>query len=229
MKIQTAPAPVSSRHQTVNHSNPLPSREEAGRELAKRLSRFANSKDTLILALPEGGVPVAAEMAHSLQLPFDILLIGKLTLPNWPAGNLGAMTSNGVRMLNIAMIDRMHLSEADINAAVLRQSLELARREKLYRGRHGSLDVADHTVILVDDGTTACSTVRNAVRLLRRQHAERIIVAMPAACHHAACDLRLETDAVITLAEPKSRSCVGKYFKHFPRTTPEDVRRLLER
>jgi putative phosphoribosyl transferase len=227
VKTQDTPRTIPSRHQTVNHSKPLPSREEAGRELAKRLNGFSRSKDTVILALPEGGVTVAAEIAEILHLPLDILLIGKISLPT--AGNLGAITSNGVRMLNIALIDRMHLSEADINAAVLRQLLELARKERLYRGGHRSIDVADHTVILVDDGTTPCSTMRNAVRLVRRQHAERIIVATPAACHHAACDLRMETDDVIALAEPKSHSCVGSYFKHFPHVTPEDVRRLLDR
>jgi predicted phosphoribosyltransferase len=202
-------------------------RREAGRELARRLSRFAGSMDAVVLALPKGGVAVGAEIARTLGLPFDVLLVGRITAPGCGDTALGAITSGGVRLLNNAMIDRLGLNETDVRNAVLKECRHLARREKIYRGQRPSLEIADQTVILVDDGTASCSTVRNAIRLLRRQHAERVVVAMPAACHHTACDMRMEADEVLTLAEPSSPVTVGQWFDSFPRTKAADVRRLL--
>lgn len=213
----------------MNKLRRFASREEAGRALASRLMAMALADlgDTVVLALPNGGVPVGAEVARVLKIPFDVLLVGRITTAKCGNAALGAITGGGVRMLNCEMIDRLHLSDAEINAAILRESLELARRERLYRGHHPSLMVADHTVILVDDGTTQCETIRNAIRLLRRQHVVRIIVALPTACRHAACDLRLEADEVATLTEASSPVHAERYFKHFPPPTDSEVRRLL--
>lgn len=202
------------------------SRQDAGCALARRLSGFA-APDAVVLALPKGGAAVGAEIARVLQLPFDILLMDRITAPGCGETPLGAITSGGVRMLNTAMIDRLHLSDEVVRGAVLRKALRLARREKLYRSHRASVDVADHRVILADDGTASCSTLRNAIRLLRRQHADRVVVAVPVACHHAACDLRMEADEVVTLEEPSAETSVGKWFESFPPTTAAEVRRIL--
>ena len=206
---------------------PLGSREEAGRDLAERLAKFNGLKNAIVLALPNGGVPVGAEVAGILNLRFDILLVGDITTPSPCGTTLGAITCGGVRMLDCAMIDHLHLSDAEVKSAVLRASIELAQRERFFRGHKPSLNVADHTVILVDDGTTPCATVRNAVRLLRRQHAERIIVALPVACRHVTCDLRHEACEVVTLSEPVSPASVGKWCKRLPVTPDSEVRELL--
>ena len=203
-------------------------RMEAGRELAKKLAKFANDPQVVVLAIPKGGVTVGAEIADALGHPLDVLLLGKVTAPGCGDTPLGAVTSGGVRLLNSAMIDRLHLSDEEVREAVLRECVEIARRERLYRGDHPSLEVADRTVILVDDGSTPCSTVRNAIRLLRRQHAERIVVALPAVCRHSACDLRFETDEVVTLAEPSSPTPAGRWFREFPPTTDREVRTVLD-
>lgn len=204
------------------------SRQEAGRSLAKRLAGFT-ATDGVVLALPKGGATVGAEIAHLLQLPFDVLLMDRITAPGCGEAPLGAITSGGVRMLNSAMIDSLHLSDDVVRGAVLRKALRLARRERLYRNHHSSLDVADRTVILVDDGTATCATLCNAIRLLRRQHAEHVVVAVPVACQHAACDLRMEADEVVTLAEPTVEISAGKWFDSFPPTTAAEVRRILSR
>lgn len=208
-------------------SPPFTSRQEAGRALARRLEGFARRNDTVVLAIPDGGVPVAAEIAKSLRLPLDLILIEKIITTSCRSKQLGAITSGGVRILNSAMIDHLHLSDAEIKAAILRKSLEIARRESLYHKNHVSLDLADHSVILVDDGSTSCSTLRNAIRLLHRQHVEHIIVALPATCHHAACDLKMEADDVVTLVEPRSRAFARNCLKQLPRTTLSEVRELL--
>jgi predicted phosphoribosyltransferase len=226
VKLQNISKPVRS-HENLNKMQRFCCREEAGRKLAERLAGFTDSRDAIVLAMPNGGVPVAAEVARLLKVPFDILLVAKITADGCRDAELGTITGGGVRMLDCALIDRLHLSDSEINSAILKKSLELAKREKRYRGNQQSLEVADHAVILVDDGSTPCATIRNAIRLLRRQHAERIVVALPAACHHAACDLRMEADEVVTLAEPQTLIRPGKWFKRFPRTTVSEVRRLL--
>lgn len=202
-------------------------RQDAGRALAKRLQKFHDSPDAVVLALPKGGVPVGVEIARRLALPIDVLLIARITTPGCGDTPLGAITSGGVRMLNCAMIDRLHLGEEEIRAAVLKESIEITRRERLYRSDRPSIDVADRTVILVDDGSSPCSTVRCAIRLLHRQHADHVVVAMPATCHHAACDLRMEADEVVTLAEPSGEVPASKWFVNFSPPTPEEIRRIL--
>lgn len=202
------------------------SRQDAGRALAKRLAGYA-ATDAVVIALPKGGVAVGAEIAHLLQLPFDVLLMDRITAPGCVETPLGAITSGGVRMLNLEMIDRLRLSDEVVRGAVLRKALRLARRERFYHSNHPSVDVADRTVILVDDGAASCATLRNAIRLLHRQHTEHVVVAVPFTCKNAACDLRLEANLVITLEEPAVDIAAGKWFESFPPTTTAEVRRIL--
>lgn len=219
---------MTTTDKSMHHSmsKRLGSREEAGRALSKRLARFA-ATDAVVLALPKGGVTVGSEIAHLLQLSFDVLLMDRITAPGCIGTPLGAITSGGVRMLNSAMIDRLHLSEDAVRCAVLRKALRLARRERLYRRHHSSVDVADRTVILVDDGTASCTTLRTAIRLLYRQHAEHVVVAVPFTCKHAACDLRMEADEVVTLEESSVEIEAGEWFESFPPTTSAEVVRIL--
>jgi len=189
------------------------SRREAGQALAKLLSKYAGDPESVVLALPKGGVAVGAEIAHLLGLPFDLLLVDRITAPGCRDTTLGAITSGGVRMLNCALIDRLQISDEDVRRAVLRKAVRLTRRERLYRSERPSIDVADRKVILVDDGSASCDTMRNAIRLLRRQHVDHVIVAVPVTCHHAACDLRLEADELISLVEPSSQVPAAKWFE----------------
>jgi predicted phosphoribosyltransferase len=205
----------------------LPSRRTAGRNLAQRLTKFSGCRDVVVLALPKGGAEVGAEIAAFLKLPFDVLLVRKIITPGPEHAVLGAITSGGVRILNCALIDHLHLSDSEVRAAVLGECMELCRSERLYRGEAPSIDVADQTVILVDDGGTPCATIRDAIRLLRRQHVERIVFVTPATCHHSACDLRREADEVVTLSEPSKPVAVGKWLKHVHRATDDKVCRLM--
>lgn len=203
------------------------SREEAGRDLASKLQKFSSVRDVIVLALPKGGVQVGAAVAAMLKHPFDILLVRKITAPGCADATLGAITRGGVRTLNCAMIDRLNLTESEISAAILKESLALARSEKRFRGDHPALEVADQTVILVDDGTSSCAMLRDAIHLLRRLHADQVVVALPALNHSAACDLRLEADEVVILAEPQYHVPTPRWYKCFPRTTDAEVRGLL--
>jgi predicted phosphoribosyltransferase len=203
------------------------SREEAGRKLAQRLAKYSITGNTIVLALPNGGVPVGAEIAGFLNKPFDVLLVERILAPGSDGAPLGALTGGGVRMLNSAMIDRLQLSKPEVNSAVLDGSMRLARREKRCRGKKAAIEIADRTVILIDDGTAPCEVIRAAVRLLRRQHADRVIVALPVACQDIVSDLRMEADHVVTLAEPKCPENAGNWYDLFPKTTDADVCQLL--
>jgi predicted phosphoribosyltransferase len=196
-----------------------PNLREAGREIAERLARFSRSRDAVILALPNGGASVGAEIARSLGIPADVLVVGKITAHGCGGMPIGAITCGGVRLLNHAMIERLNLSRPEVNAAVLRGALRQARREKLCRGRKPGVEVEDRTVILVDDGSTPCIVLRDAIRLLRRRHVERVVLAMPSACRHHAGELRMEADEFVTLDEPamNRRPCRAG---HSPRNTP---------
>lgn len=212
------------------HANPhhrFGTREEAGRKLAEKLGRFSREPDTVVLALPKGGVPVGAEIARRLNKPFDVLLVGRIHVRHGGRTMLGAITTGGVRILDSATIDRLHVTQSEIHAAVLKESLKLSRREKLYRDQRPSVEVADKTVILTDDGTTSCETICNSIRLLRRRHVERVVLALPAACRHSACSLRMETVELVTLAEPEAPETVAKWIGSFPETSIDYVRALL--
>lgn len=220
-------------HAPTHTSQSFMNRHQAGQALAgilpKKLSKFRDAANVVVMAMPKGGVAVGAEIAAVLRVPLDVLLVAKITMPGCGSTPLGAITSGGVRMLNTALIDNLHLSRDEVNAAVLRECQHIAHQEKIYRGDHPSLDVADRTVILVDDGTTPCSTLRCAIRLLRREHADHIVVALPALCRHSACDLRYEADEVVTLAEPSYPAPPSRWFHDFPPTTEHEVRELLDR
>jgi putative phosphoribosyl transferase len=203
-------------------------REEAGRQLAKRLAKFAAVKNAVVLGMPRGGIPVGVEIARQLGLPFDVLLMSRIPSPGCGELPLGAITSGGVRVLNGAMIDRLRLSDREVRDAVLREATQLAMREKNYRKMLPSIDVADQNVIITDDGTTHLSVICDAIHLLRRQHVEHVVVAVPTACHHSACDIRLEADEVVTLAEPSKKIPAARWFENFTPPSSEDIRCIME-
>lgn len=184
-------------------------------------------RNAVVLAIPGGAVEVGRTLATALHLPFDLLIVSPITAPAGGREPIGAMTSGGVRMLNFELIDRLHLSDAEIRGAILRKAVCVNRREQLYRDGRPSIDLADRTVILADDGASRCETIRNAIRLLHRRHAERIIIATPSACQHAACDLGMEADEFVSLAEAETPQPPTALFAQCQRTTSRRVKRLL--
>jgi predicted phosphoribosyltransferase len=202
-------------------------RVEAGRELATRLARFATADDVVILALPRGGVPVAAEVAKALGKPFDLLLVRKLGLPGWEETAMGAIASGGTVVMNDDLVEQLRVPDAEIDAAIRRETRELERREELYRGGRPPAEVTGKTVLVVDDGIATGATMLAALRLLRRQRAGRIVVATPVAPPDTVERLARDADEVVTLAEPEPFGAVGRWYEDFSQTTDDEVRRLL--
>lgn len=202
-------------------------RRDAGRQLADSLAKFADEDDLVILALPRGGVPVAAEIAKAFDKPFDLLLVRKLGVPGHEEVAMGAIASCGVQVLSDELISMLHLSPKQVDAVVQRETGELARREKLYRIGRAVPVVAGCTVIVVDDGIATGSTMSAAIALLRHQQAGRIIVAVPVAPPDTVERLREEADEVVALLEPDPFVAVGKWYDDFSQTSDEEVRDLL--
>ncbi len=202
-------------------------RNDAGRRLAGLLSRFSTDEGLLILALPRGGVPVAAEIATRLERSFDVLVVRKLGVPGYEELAMGAIASGGVLVLNDPIISELRVSRAQVDAVIQQESAELVRREKLYRGSRPFPAIAGRTVMVVDDGIATGATMSAAVELLRQQKAERIVVAVPVAPPDTVARLRKEADEVVTVLEPESFSAVGHWYVDFPPTSDDEVRELL--
>jgi len=202
-------------------------RKEAGRRLATLLRTHVQRDEILILALPRGGVPVAAEIAKSLGVPFDILLVRKIGVPHHAEFAMGAIASGGVRVLNHELIAELGLGTAEVDAVVARESRELTRRESLYRGTRAEPQIAGRTIILVDDGIATGSTMSAAIQLLKRRKAASIIVAAPIAAKDAVARLRAEADEVVVALEPEPFIAVGRWYDEFPQTGDAEVQQLL--
>src|SRR5437763_15459913 len=156
-------------------------RTDAGRLLATHLGAYAGRPDVLVLALPRGGVPVAAEVAHALGAPLDVYVVRKLGVPGQEELAMGAIATGGVRVLNAEVVATLHIPAATIEAVAAREEQELVRRERLYRGERPASQVRGRTVLVVDDGLATGATMRAAVTALGQQGPGRLVVAVPTA------------------------------------------------
>ena len=204
-------------------------RREAGRLLAAQLSAYAKRPDVLVLALPRGGVPVAAEVASALGAPLDVFVVRKLGVPGHEEYALGAIATGGVRVLNEEVVQALRIPDRVIDALAAREQEELARRERVYRGHRPPPDVRGRTVILVDDGLATGATMHAAIRALRQQQPARIVVAVPTASPETCAELKTEVDDIICATTPDPFYAVGLWYEDFSQTTDEEVRELLAR
>ena len=204
-------------------------RTEAGRLLAARLGEFANRSQTVVLALPRGGVPVGFEVACALNVPLDVFVVRKLGAPGQEELAMGAIASGGVRVLNEDVIRALTISEGEIEAVTAAEERELRRRDEQYRGQRKPLEVGGCSVILVDDGVATGSTMRAAIAALRRREPERIVAGIPVAAPSTCQELAQEADQVICLLTPERFSAVGQWYADFRQSTDEQVRDWLDR
>lgn len=212
------------------HTKPAPyaDRREAGRVLAEKLAdKYGNDADVLVLALPRGGVPVAFEVATTLQAPLDLFVVRKLGVPGHEEYAMGAIASGGTRVLSEEVIRTLHISEADIARVAAEEQRELERRERAYRGERPAPDVKGRTVLLVDDGLATGSTMLAAVRALRTLEPARIVVAVPVAPPETCDTLRREADEVVSVISPDPFYAVGLWYREFPQTSDAEVTGLL--
>ena len=214
--------PIQVHNRTI-----FANRQDAGRQLVARLEDLRGRTDVLVLGLPRGGVPVAQAVALELGAPLDVFVVRKLGAPQEPELALGAIASGGTIVLNRDVIDHLGVDAEHLQPIIDAQREEIEARERRYRGDRPSLDIAGHTVVLVDDGLATGATMRAAVSAVRSATAN-VIVAVPVGAPEAVALLREEADRVEALSTPAGFTAVGLWYRDFRQVTDEEVRRLLE-
>ena len=204
-------------------------RVDAGRHLAEALVHLAGT-DLVVLGLPRGGVPVAAEVARALDAPLDVLVVRKLGLPWHPELAMGAIAGVGgalEEVRNEQVIRQARVSDEILDEVRAREVDELRRREQAYRGDRPAVDVRGRTVVVVDDGLATGSTMRAAVAAVREQSPEAIVVAVPVGSRDTCARLRLEVDEVVCVSTPLGFVAVGQAYGDFRPTSDDEVRAAL--
>jgi len=181
-----------------------------------------------VLGLPRGGVPVAYEVARALHAPLEVFVVRKLGVPGHRELAMGAIASDGTRILNMDVIKALGIVPADLESVAASELLELERQQRIYRGNAPLPKLSERTIIVVDDGLATGSTMRVAVGALRQSKPARIIVAVPVAAAETVRRLREEADAVICLSAPPDFHAVSTWYEDFSQTSDEEVRKLLE-
>jgi predicted phosphoribosyltransferase len=202
-------------------------RADAGRELARTLTEFAGRSDVLVLGLPRGGVPVAAEVARHLAAPLDVFLVRKLGMPGHEEFALGAIAEGGVEVVNQDLVRDLGIPHAAVERIAVRERLELDRRDALYRGGRQRPEVRDRIVILIDDGLATGATMEAAIVALRSLAPARIVVAAPVGAKVTCERLRRLADDVRCLSTPEPFNAVGIWYDDFTQTTDDEVRKML--
>ena len=201
-------------------------RRDAGRRLATLLAPLRDEQP-VVLALPRGGVPVAAEVARALGAPLDVIVVRKLGLPYQPELGFGAIGEGGVRLLDTALLRRVGLTERDVSWVEAEERRELIRRVRRYRGDRPPISVEGRTVVIVDDGLATGATARTAVSIARARGARRIVLAVPVAPSEAVNELRDDADQVVSLVTPAHFVAVGLWYRDFDQTSDDEVAALL--
>jgi putative phosphoribosyl transferase len=205
-------------------------RREAGRRLAARLADYADRRDVIVLAVTCGGVSVAYEVAEAIGAPLDVFLVRRLAAPGSEDLAMGAITTGGVSVLDENVVRYMDISNEILEEITHRERRELERREKLYRGGRPAPDLFGRTIILVDDGLAAGSTMRDACLAMRAHGPAQVILAAPVAAR-AACELFNEVvDGIVCARKtaPDPYYIVTLWYDDFFQTTDEEARNLLE-
>jgi putative phosphoribosyl transferase len=209
---------------------PFIDRTDAGRQLAKALARY-KAQRPLVLALPRGGVPVAAEVATVLDAPLDLILVRKIGVPFQPELAMGAVVDGRepVIVRNEDVISLTGVSEREFNATCDQQLAEIERRRKLYLGNRPHPLIAGRTVIVVDDGIATGATTRAALQAVRMRKPSKLVLAVPVAPTESLKELRGEADEIICLEDYEDFGAIGLFYSDFRQVSDTEVIEILAR
>ncbi len=209
---------------------PFKNRAEAGRKLAAALAGYKN-QEPAILALPRGGVPVAAEVAAALEAPLDLILVRKVGVPFQPELAMGAVVDGAAPIIvrNEDVIAQAGIDEAAFKAVCDAELAEIERRRARYLGNRERAEIAGRTAIVIDDGIATGATTRAALRATRMRHPQRLVLAVPVAPTDSLGELRKEADAVVCLEDHPMFGAIGFYYRDFRQVADEEVIEILRR
>jgi len=201
-------------------------RQDAGAQLAERLQIYKGERP-IVIALPRGGVPVAAEIAQRLAAPLDVLIVRKVGAPENPEYAIGALAEGGELWTRDGAVQELGVSPRELQELKGRQQEEIVRRVRQYRRGRPMLEVRGRLVLVVDDGLATGATMMAAVRALKTKGAARIVVAVPAAASSSAGRIRKEVDAVISIIERDDFYAIGQWYYDFSQVGDEEVESIL--
>lgn len=201
-------------------------RIDAGRQLAARLDALKGA-DIVVLGLPRGGVPVAAEVAKALDAQLDVIVVRKIGVPFQPELAMGALGEGGVRVLNDRVLAMAHVSEAEQREVEDRERVILEARSVRFRRGRPRIDATGRVVVIVDDGIATGSTARAACQVARRLGAARVVLAVPVGTRDVV-EHFADADEVICVETPSSFRAVGYHYRDFSPTSEDEVIVLLD-
>ncbi|TAK14489.1 MAG: erythromycin esterase [Acidobacteria bacterium] len=202
-------------------------RRDAGRALARELASYAHRSDVIVLGLPRGGVPVAAEVAAALSAPLDVYLVRKIGVPGQPELAMGAIAEGNIEVLDTRLIEKLDIPRSLVQQVAARAHLELDRHDRSFRAGRAAPVVRDRIVIVVDDGLATGATMEAAVMALRQQKPAKIIATAPVGAKSTCRRLAAIADVVACPNQPPLFSAVGEWYEDFAQTTDDEVRALL--
>ncbi len=203
-------------------------RTEAGKTLAEALSEYKD-KNTIVLAIPRGGVVVAYEVAKALNAPLDLIIPRKIGAPSQPELAIGAVTEDGTTILNQDIIQYLRVPDDYIKTEVKRQVEEIKRRIQRYLGDKPRLSIEGKVVILIDDGVATGATTRAAIASIRKRKPASIVLAIPVGPPDTVKELREDADKVICLMTPEPFFAIGQFYENFEQTSDEEVIQILNK
>ncbi|WP_024507313.1 phosphoribosyltransferase family protein [Bradyrhizobium sp. ARR65] len=205
-------------------------RTDAGRRLAQALLKYKD-RHPVVLALPRGGVPVAAEVAAALEASLDLLLVRKIGLPDQPELAMGAVADGEEPIIirNSDVIELSGISAKRFDAVCKEELAEIARRRKHYLGDRPRSEVKDHVTIVIDDGVATGATTLAAIRTVRVRQPKELVLAVPVAPLDTVEKLHAEVDALVCLDTPEDFGAIGYFYRDFHQVSDDEVIATLKR
>ena len=209
---------------------PFKNRTDAGRRLAKALTQYKSLRP-VVLALPRGGVPVAAEVAAALEAPLDLVLVRKVGVPNQPELAMGAVTDGAQPMVvrNSEIIEACSVSEQEFDAVASEELAKIERRRRRYIGDRTRAEVEGKVAIIIDDGIATGATTLAAIQAVRSRKPKELVLAVPVAPLDTVKKLHSEVDAIVCLDTPEELGAIGYFYRDFHQIGDEEVIATLKR